>query len=397
MKNEIEFFLTKLYGFYLTQHRIINKDELYCYIQRLGINDFNKLDENLFYDICDYPEIYVSNYEENCELKGLENDLYYYFSNEEPYRRIEVWYKNTVKKGNRDCIKLYIPLQGEDLVKGSKKIFKYLFKNKIGFISKISKKKRLDGFIIRLFNKKDAVNLCDYCKSENLIYDNLLKLNPFIPTVNKIGVVKDTYGVSYNYTLCGLLIKYCAKNVDLNDNSIFTMEHFYSFVKSFKINNLNKNEDFVESVVIDNIISIIDNRKIFDYHDKYDIKFNYNDYLKYEYSDNCFLSFKEVINSDNAIKYIYLKAQRCMYLLYVYKIGKDVKNYVLNEKISSCFSYIVDKLNDGESFYFNCTINDEILSEIPYLITYFCIKNRHFDIYKSIEILHLIQNKITKK
>ena len=271
--NEIELFLTKLYDFCARNNRIITQDELYSYINK--VKGFNTYDETLFYDICDYPEIYLRSYEDNRQLKDLDNDLYYYFSNNSNYKRIEVGYTNTVKTGARDNIKLYIPLESKGIVSGSKKIFEFLFNEKIPFIAKISKTKRLDGFIIRLFYKKDAIKLIDFCKN----IDSLIDLNPFIPTINKIGIARDTYGMSYQYHLCKILSEYsnfCMNNIN---SEIFTVKHLKKYLDSKITDNLTDKEHFMNNAVITGINCVLNNTNVLDtFIDSYNIKYEVLDY-----------------------------------------------------------------------------------------------------------------------
>ena len=64
--DRIELFLTKLYDFCIRNNRIITPNELYSYINR--VDEFNKYDETLFYDICDYREIHDSYGGKNYDL-----------------------------------------------------------------------------------------------------------------------------------------------------------------------------------------------------------------------------------------------------------------------------------------------------------------------------------------
>lgn len=381
--DKIELFLTKLYDFCIRNNRAITKDELYSYINK--VDDFNKYDQTLFYDICDYPEIYLQSYQEDRELKGLDNDLYYYFNNDSNYKRIEVGYTDTIKVGMRDNIKLYIPLQEQFLVKNSKKIFEYLFKERIPFIAKISKRKRLDGFIIRLFYKKDATKLLEYCKS----LDNLLELNPFIPCINKIGVARDTYGMSYQYHLCKILSSYCQNCMNNINNEIFTINHFKLFLKTIETNNLTNKENFMNNAIINGINSCLNNTDILDtFIDKYNIKY---EILNYEYDEeNKSFTYDGlyVTINNNLNLYIKLQANRFLNLLYKLK-NKEIKEYNLNEKIVSYISYVIDKENDAsESIKIIHKIDDkELIKLTPFLYAYFALENRKFDSYKALDII----------
>jgi len=381
--DRIELFLTKLYDFCIRNNRIITPNELYSYINR--VDEFNKYDETLFYDICDYPEIYLQSYEEKKLLKGLKNDLYYYFSNELSYKRIEVGYSDTVKIGMRDVIKLYIPLQGNDLVNASKVIFKVLFNEKIPFIAKISKKKRLDGFIIRLFSKDAANKVINECKN----FDNFLDLNPFIPTINKIGIARDTYGISYQFHLCKILSNYCLKCMNNINNEIFTVNDFKNYLNSLYSNNLTNKENFMNNVVIDGINSILNNTNILDtFSDSYDIKY---EPINYEYDEvnNSYSYDGLYVKMDNNLNlFIDLQVNRFLKILHELKTNNN-KQYILNEKIVAYVSNLIDKENDA---YENVKIthkikNEEIKKLIPYFYAYFGINKRKFDSYKALDII----------
>lgn len=385
--NEIELFLTKLYDFCARNNRIITQDELYSYINK--VKGFNTYDETLFYDICDYPEIYLRSYEDNRQLKDLDNDLYYYFSNNSNYKRIEVGYTNTVKTGARDNIKLYIPLESKGIVSGSKKIFEFLFNEKIPFIAKISKTKRLDGFIIRLFYKNDAIKLIDFCKN----IDSLIDLNPFIPTINKIGIARDTYGMSYQYHLCKILSEYsnfCMNNIN---SEIFTVKHLKKYLDSKITDNLTDKEHFMNNAVITGINCVLNNTNVLDtFIDSYNIKYEVLDYEYDEINKSYTYDGLFITMNNNLRMYIKLQVNRLLSLLYKYKHG-EVKEFILNEDIAAYISYIIDKENDSsDSIKLVHHIKDkEINKLIPFIYAYFGIEKRNFDSYKALDIIQIFK------
>lgn len=103
------------------------------------------------------------------------------------------WTHMYVNKENVDyssTIKLYIPIKYDKVTTTLSKIYYYLIENKIECETKISSSSKSDNFVVRMYNIDDVRPFLDYC-SHAKIQDNLLETNPFISTINNIGVVRD--------------------------------------------------------------------------------------------------------------------------------------------------------------------------------------------------------------
>lgn len=108
-----------------------------------------------------------------------------------------------------EYIKLYVPLDLEYLYAGVNQLFDFLDKNQILHQSKVSKKVRVDNVIIRLRkgDYESARKIIDYINSNLYIHDGLNKPNPFIPTVNGVGIM-DEHGNSYNSDISYYIERY---------------------------------------------------------------------------------------------------------------------------------------------------------------------------------------------
>ena len=96
-------------------------------------------------------------------------------------------------------IKMYISIDSEHIKDGVKKLFEFMDKNSIEHVSKVADEMRSDGITIRLKGDdySSAKKIIEYVNSEPYIKEGLLKCNPFIPSINGIGLIDET-DTSYN-------------------------------------------------------------------------------------------------------------------------------------------------------------------------------------------------------
>ena len=135
------------------------------------------------------------------------------------------------------CIKLYIPLKGDHIEDGAKKIFTFLKNNRIFHESKIGSHLRNDNLVIRVNSMNDANKIINFVKSNQFLQDGLLDVNPFVFNQNGIGITMDG-AYSYNKELSNLLCTFLSLRKEKNIVSAPTTLEFANFVLNV-INNTN--------------------------------------------------------------------------------------------------------------------------------------------------------------
>lgn len=181
-----------------------------------------------------------------------------------------LWFFNGEIRGNE--IKLYIPLDLDQFYQGPIDLFEFLQKENIEHQSKISEIYRNDNMVVRLNTMEDAKKVIDFVnKTPSLA--RIQKPNPFVPTVNGVGMAMDnTY--SYNAEVCKILEQaYRVYGQDLN------LENLKTFVKNILsrgIGNLDIKDIYrilqikLEDFEIDkNILNLVNDKKIDDYYMDY--------------------------------------------------------------------------------------------------------------------------------
>lgn len=122
-----------------------------------------------------------------------------------------------------ECIKLYIPIDGEHLNIGVRQLFDFIAKNNISHSSKVGSELRSDNVIVRV-KKGDTVALkkiIDFINNNRYLKEGLNPVNPFLPTINGIGAINET-GISYNSEISKAISVYIEKHkndnrIDIND------------------------------------------------------------------------------------------------------------------------------------------------------------------------------------
>lgn len=133
-----------------------------------------------------------------------------------------------------EYIKMYIPIDGEHIYKGAIDLFNYVESLGVRHESKISSEIRSDDIIIRLDgeNMDSAKKIINYVNSNEYIREGLTRVNPFVPVVNGIGIMKES-GISYNNTMAKL-IAYHIKEMQKQqkDVSIYSFQEWLNSIQS---------------------------------------------------------------------------------------------------------------------------------------------------------------------
>ncbi len=139
-----------------------------------------------------------------------------------------LWFKNGKMSGNE--IKLYIPLDKDHIDIGAKMIFDFIVNANIEHQSKIAEIIRNDNLVIRVNSLEDAYKIIEFVSNNNYVKQGMLKVNPFIPNINGIGIAMDN-SYSYNSTLCSIIRDFINKLRMENRMDMFTLENLNVYIK----------------------------------------------------------------------------------------------------------------------------------------------------------------------
>ena len=130
-----------------------------------------------------------------------------------------------------EYIKIYVPLDGDGLYDCAKDIFNFMAKHNMSHQSKVGKELRNDNVVIRLHkgDEKSLRLLIDYINSNPRIQAHLNKPNPFLPSIDGIGVMNET-GISYNDELCKTITRFVNRNRNADR---LRVEDFLEYMKRY--------------------------------------------------------------------------------------------------------------------------------------------------------------------
>ena len=133
--------------------------------------------------------------------------------------------------GCNEYIKLYIPIDYEHLLDGATMLFSFMDKENISHQSKIASIMRIDNVIVRI--RKDDYEALDkilnYINNNEYIRNGLNKCNPFVPTINGIGVMQE-HGNSYNDDLSSIISSFIME-ARRNNKSDVNIQEFREYLK----------------------------------------------------------------------------------------------------------------------------------------------------------------------
>lgn len=141
------------------------------------------------------------------------------------------WCQFVNQSYGNNYIKIYVPLDGDGLYECVEDIFKFMAKHNMSHQSKVAKELRNDNVVIRLDkgDEKSLRLLLDYINTNPKIQSHLNKTNPFLPSIDGIGVMNET-GISYNDELCKTIARYI--NINKNLESI-NVEDFIEYMNRY--------------------------------------------------------------------------------------------------------------------------------------------------------------------
>ena len=193
----------------------ITSDFIYSYL--MGFNIRN--DQHPYQDVSYNFNTWINRYRSNPNIKV--------FHLEE--RRHFLWFTNGNIKGNE--IKLYIPMDLSHLYDGANMLFDFLSSITLEHQSKIADMIRNDNVVIRVNSLEDAQTIIEFVNSNNYIKEGIVKVNPFLPNINGVGITMDNT-FSYNSTVSDLIADFVSDLKRKNRLDLLTVENLNSFIKS---------------------------------------------------------------------------------------------------------------------------------------------------------------------
>jgi len=248
-------FLKYIYEIKKNNNIIITKDIVYHELDRIGL-DKNNIEENRQLIDIDYMlKDFYSNYlkDNNNEKKSAYRNKYFLF------------FENN-KDEKKEFIKLYIPFDKKNIYECVNIMLDFLNKENISHCSKVCKNIRNDDFTIRL-RADDIENthkIIEFIKNNRKLRNGLLKVNPFVPCIDGIGVMKEK-GISYNDEMSGYIAKFIEKSYrDKNDVNLKEFIHYFETI--CKNNDIKKifNTNFMKNNEIEEFDNRIDKKHALD-------------------------------------------------------------------------------------------------------------------------------------
>lgn len=235
----------------------------------------------------DYKTIYweLANYNSNISEDNIVKDNYFnrWIQNFNKMSDINVFispkwkyfcqFTNGNISRNGDFLKLYINLNETHIYEGVNKIFTFLQKEKMIHLSKVASDLRSDGLVIRLKGDdiESAKKICEFVHSEPYIRYGSNEVNPFLPNIGLVGIMKDDGG-SYNSDLSKVIASYLIEKnltqpIKIQEFLQYATTKFISMGKPLWAQNLLLAYDanfsldiFKENIVVnENVIDIIEN------------------------------------------------------------------------------------------------------------------------------------------
>jgi len=157
------------------------------------------------------------------------------------------WFLNTYDVIN--AIKLYIPLDYDHIKEGAEQLFDFISSTNMIHQSKIASKIRNDNVVVRVNSLEDAQKIVNFVSSNSYIQEGMLKVNPFLPNMNGIGMVMDN-DYSFNGELSSLLSSFIEWLKKENRLDLVTVEEFNKYIK-FQI-------EYVNDLDLKNIYSLLE-------------------------------------------------------------------------------------------------------------------------------------------
>ena len=345
--------------------------------------------------------------------KGLKDvvaiDYEYQDNNINSFIHIGAMFKDDAKAPMRDVIKMYIPIDLNNVCNNINMIHDFLLNSKISFESKIAPTVRADIFCLRLNNVKDVQAVLKFCEETKLIDKEKMSSNPFVPRVNGIGFAKDTYHISYNSEIANSLLEYRNKYQQSNVPKEELVNEFVKFLndkvketKNSKAKFMYKQIALSMNVILsgDNILNHMQpNNEVTYDNNLFSGYKRFHDEKGYIYKDK---EGKIIDRYSNPDLYIKLQANNCMQKIYAEHYGELPKeNFMLNEAIVKQISTYLDVLNDYSMDYAKTIQSNHqdirVAELLPYLYAAIAITKKDCNTYRALEIMEAVKKNVIRK
>lgn len=177
------------------QEMFRNTNLIYGELTRIGLTD-----EQRNFHVGNYFQHWINEFYNKDNIDVFVSENWKYFCQ---FRTGEL-------RNERTHIKMYIPFKPEFIYEGANKLFSYLAENNINHISKIGRESRVDGVVVRVASKEDALKIAKFVELNEDIKDNLYPANPFLLNDGNIAYATDA-NYSFNSELASYLYEYIAK------------------------------------------------------------------------------------------------------------------------------------------------------------------------------------------
>lgn len=129
----------------------------------------------------------------------------------------------------KNCIKLYFPFQKSHFCNSVLALTRYVEEKEMDYALLISKEMRNDNCVLRVNTMREAEEIIEFVKEHKLLQNSLNEVNPFIPSVEKIGIVKDYYH-SYNKEISKAFSKYIQLKKEEKKLEEISVEQFKDYL-----------------------------------------------------------------------------------------------------------------------------------------------------------------------
>ena len=146
-------------------------------------------------------------------------------------------------------MKIYVPVDRENMYRAVTAIFNFLGENDIPHVSNVGKNVRCDGIINRFKRPKDVSDYLEFLRDEKRVR-GIIDPNPFAYSLNGIAMVCDG-SLSYNGVITDILCKYLSISNAEHSLGRTSVDEFIEFVKSYFI------EHFINRQNLDEVIGDI--------------------------------------------------------------------------------------------------------------------------------------------
>jgi hypothetical protein len=199
--NEIDNFLKYIYNINRSNPSIaVNKALVSNELRRYGLKQTDMGNDRSFLEIRKYFPEWANHYSNvsTCFGHVLPGNTYFYH------------FKNLFYRGDPDnFIKLYVPIDKDHIFNGVNILMNYIASLNIRHYSKVASEIRSDDVVIRL-DADDVENtekIINFINSNPYLKEGLNKVNPFVPSVNGIGIMNENGG-TYNGMMSDSIAKY---------------------------------------------------------------------------------------------------------------------------------------------------------------------------------------------